>query len=194
MMRQGAAMTFVATLDPAARIDRLLSTESTVWLSTVRPDGTPHIVPIWFSWDGELLFIASKPGAVKVRNLRDKPQLMVALGEPDEDFDVGLLEAIAELPDATTSELLPAGHLEKYAAQLAELGLSADEYCETYSQPILIRPTKFLPWHGRTVPPSARPADEPRSRSLEPVRGWARRLAHTLPFGSVVALRSSGGA
>jgi PPOX class probable F420-dependent enzyme len=111
-------MTAAVTLDPAARIDRLLSTESTVWLSTVRPDGTPHLVPIWFSWDGERLFTASKPEAVKVRNLRQNPRLMLALGEPDADFDVGLLEASAELPGAPTSELLPAGHLDKHAAQM----------------------------------------------------------------------------
>jgi PPOX class probable F420-dependent enzyme len=188
-------MTAAVTLDPAARIDRLLSTESTVWLSTVRPDGTPHLVPIWFSWDGERLFIASKPEAVKVRNLRQNRRLMLALGEPDADFDVGLLEATAELPDAPTSELLPAGHLDKYAAQMAELGLSAAEYCETYSQPILLRPTKFLPWHGRSTPASALPSPAPASRSLESVRGWARRLAGTLPVPAArLGLRPTGSA
>src|SRR5688500_19445019 len=75
--------------DPADRIDRLLESEPIVWLSTVRPDGTPHLVPIWFSWDGERLFVASKPEARKVRNLRENPKLMLALGEPDDDFDVG---------------------------------------------------------------------------------------------------------
>lgn len=61
-------MTTPLALDPAARIDRLLCREPIVWLSTVRPEGTPHLVPIWFSWDGERLFVASKPDARKVRN------------------------------------------------------------------------------------------------------------------------------
>ena len=77
-----------ARLDPAARIDRLLNREPIVWLSTVRPDATPHLVPIWFSWDGERLFVASKPDARKVRNLRVNPKVMLALGEPDEDFEL----------------------------------------------------------------------------------------------------------
>jgi PPOX class probable F420-dependent enzyme len=150
-------------VSPAARIDGLLRRETTVWLSMATPDGTPHLVPIWFTWDGERLFIASKPAAKKVRILRDNARLMLAIGEPDEDFDVGLIEAQAEIPGATTRELLPAGHLERYASRMQAIGLSADEYLDTYSQPILVTPTRFLPWHGRTVPASARVPSGPLS-------------------------------
>jgi len=34
-----------------------LAQEFVVWLSTTRPDGRPHIVPVWFSWDGEVVQI-----------------------------------------------------------------------------------------------------------------------------------------
>ncbi len=34
----------------AARLDRMLRTESVVWLSTGGATGTPHLMPIWFSW------------------------------------------------------------------------------------------------------------------------------------------------
>jgi hypothetical protein len=39
----------------ATRIHGFLEREPVVWLSTVRPDGDPHLVPIWFSWDGSKL-------------------------------------------------------------------------------------------------------------------------------------------
>jgi PPOX class probable F420-dependent enzyme len=167
-------------LDPAARIDRLLAQETAIWLSTVRPDGSPHLVPIWFSWDGHRLFVASKPNAVKVRNLRANSRVMLALGEPDEDFDVGLVEAVAELPKARTRDLLSAGHFEKYALQMTQIGLDAAEYCESYSQPILIEPIRFLPWHGRTKRRSGRPVERPRFITVEPVTRWARKLTFTL--------------
>ena len=163
---------------PDARIDRLLRRESTVWLSTVKPGGLPHLVPIWFSWDGERLFIASKPEAVKVRNLRANPRVMLAVGEADDDFDVGLIEAVAELPEAPTADLLPAGHLPKYVDRMAAIGLDEVEYLRTYSQPIVIRPTRFLPWHGRTTPGN-RPTPSPSSwpqRALD-------RLVGPLGFG-----------
>ena len=139
-------------LAPAARIDRLLREEPVVWLSSVRPDGGPHIVPIWFSWDGREVLIASKPHAQKVRNLRANPSVMLALGEAEDDFDVGLLEGRAELPDAPAAALLPAFHLAKYSRQMAAIGLSQAEFLATYSQVIRIVPTRFLPWHGRTTP------------------------------------------
>jgi PPOX class probable F420-dependent enzyme len=145
----------------AARIDAMLRSESVVWLSTVSPDGAPHLVPIWFSWDGETVLIASKPHARKVANLRANPSVMLALGEPDDDFDVGMIQGTAELLDAPAGAVRPAAFLAKYRARMAAIGLSADEFLRTYSQVIRIRPTRFLPWHGRTVPPRARAQSGP---------------------------------
>ena len=139
----------------ATRIRRFLEQEPVVWLSTVRPDGGPHVVPIWFWWDGEALLVFSKPDAQKVRNLRERPSVMLALGDAEDDFDVGMVEGIAELLDRATSEMLPDGHLVKYARQLASIGLTAEEYAATYSQVLRIRPIRHLPWHGRTIPASA---------------------------------------
>ena len=157
----------------ATRIHGFLEREPVVWLSTVRPDGGPHLVPIWFWWDGEALLVFSKPGAQKVRNLRVQPSVMLALGDAEDDFDVGLLRGRAELLDQPTREVLPPEHLAKYADKLATIGVSAEEYAATYSQVIRIVPDDFLPWHGRTAPQSVRLAgapahsiDEPRRPSL----------------------------
>jgi PPOX class probable F420-dependent enzyme len=137
-----------------ARLDRMLRTERVVWLSSVSPDGSPHLVPIWFSWDGESLLVASKPHAKKVRNLRANPSVMLALGEAEDDFDVGMVEGVAELLGAPSAAVLPEGHLARYRDQMAAIGLSREEFLATYSQVIRIRPTRFLPWHGRTNPAS----------------------------------------
>jgi PPOX class probable F420-dependent enzyme len=144
-------------LAPAARIDRLLRSEPVVWLSTIRPDGVPHLIPIWFSWDGEAILVATKPHAQKVRNLRANPVVTLAVGKPDEDFDVGLLEGRAELLDTPSADVLPRSHLEKYRAPMTSIGLTPDEFLATYTQVIRIVPTRYLPWHGRTQPPSAMP-------------------------------------
>jgi PPOX class probable F420-dependent enzyme len=139
---------------PAARIDLKLRSETVVWLSSVSADGSPHLVPIWFSWDGETVLIASKPFAKKVANLRANPSVMLALGEPDDDFDVGMVQGTAELLDSPAAAVLPPGYLAKYRTQMAAIGLTRDEFLQTYSQVIRIRPIRFLPWHGRTIPTS----------------------------------------
>ena len=153
-----------------ARILRFLEEEPVVWLSTVRPDGSPHLVPTWFWWDGEALLVFSKPTARKVRNLRTNSSVMLALGDAEDDFDIGLVEGRAELLDRPTAKVLPVAHLEKYADQLAALGITAADYAATYSQVIRIVPNGFLGWHGRSTPRSARVAGAPAASIAEPRR------------------------
>jgi PPOX class probable F420-dependent enzyme len=160
-----------------------LRTESVLWLSTVGPNGAPHLVPIWFSWDGDSVLIASKPHARKVANLRANPSVMLALGEPDDDFDVGMIQGVAELADRPAADILPASHLAKYRTRMAAIGLTPAEFLATYSQVIRIRPTRFLPWHGRTAPASitgVMPLDRRISAAVQRVAAAAvlpRRLA-----------------
>ena len=129
------------------RVRPMLTAEPVVWLSTVRPDGLPHLVPTWFWWDGEALLVFSKPDAVKVRNLRANPRLMVALGHPESDFSVGLIEAEAALEPGAAA--IPDAFFTKYAALLADGGLDRATFRATYTQAIRIVPTRFLSWRGR---------------------------------------------
>ena len=67
---------------PRASVAAALETSEVVWLSSVRPDGAPHVVPTWFVWDGAAIVVLSKPAAQKVRNLARLPRAMVAIGDP----------------------------------------------------------------------------------------------------------------
>src|SRR5688572_11877203 len=183
-MRHDPAMESTDVLDPAARIDGMLRTAPVIWLSSVRPDGSPHLVPIWFSWDGEAIIVASKPGAQKVRNIRASRRVTLALGEAEEDFDVGIVEGEAELIDRPACHALPPSHLAKYRVQMAAIGLAEAEFIETYSQVIRIVPTRFLPWHGRTLPASARGSSDGGSidrRLADAIRRAAATLAVRRP-------------
>lgn len=138
----------------AARIGRFLEMEPVIWLSTVRADGRPHLVPTWFVWDGDTIVIVSKPGAVKVRNLQADPRAMLALGDADDDFDVGLLEATAEVRPEPTPLDLPPGFAAKYGARIEGMGLTVAQFARTYTQVIRLTPVKPLGWHGRSNPSS----------------------------------------
>lgn len=133
--------------DTARRVVPMLDAEPVVWLSTVRPDGVPHLVPTWFWWDGEALLVFSKPDAVKVRNLRANPRLMVALGNAADDFAVGLIEAVAYVDDRPAA--VPDAFFEKYAQALPSGALDRATYRATYTQTIRVVPTRFLAWRGR---------------------------------------------
>lgn len=119
-----------------------------MWLSSVQRDGRPHLVPVWFHWDGERIVAFSKPGARKVENLRGRPAVMLAVGTPGPDFDVELIEATAELPDTPAEKLIPAGFAAKYRELLKRAGLTVQRFAEVYSQPIVLKPTRFLGYGG----------------------------------------------
>jgi PPOX class probable F420-dependent enzyme len=169
------------------RVRPMLVAEKVVWLSSVRPDGFPHIVPTWFCWDGAALLVFSKPNAVKVRSLRANPRLMVALGRPEEDFAVALIEAEATLDDAPAA--VPDAFFAKYAAELGEGRLDPATFRATYTQAIRVVPTRFVPWHGRGPR-----HDRPRHDAPRPVRDRSRGMAARLAalFERVAARLRSG--
>jgi PPOX class probable F420-dependent enzyme len=129
-------------------VETALRGDPVAWLSSVQRDGNPHVVPVWFHWDGERIIAFSKPHARKVANLRQHPRVMLAVGSPGPDFEVELIEADAELPDAPAAELIPTGFAAKYRDLLRRAGLTLHRYAEVYSQPIVLRPTRFLGYGG----------------------------------------------
>jgi PPOX class probable F420-dependent enzyme len=182
----------------ATRVQRFLETEPVIWLSSTCVDGAPHLVPSWFVWDGEAIVMLSKPGARKVRNLGADPRAMLALGDAEADFDVGLLEARASLLAEPTPLELPAGFLAKYEARIEALGLTPAQFARTYSQVIRFVPVKALGWHGRTTPRSvlsaARRVAATGAASLsEPRNGLRHWLGEPLAKGLGSADLARGG-
>jgi F420H(2)-dependent biliverdin reductase len=59
-----------------------------VWFATVRPDGRPHLVPIWFVIEGERWYVCTSAGSVKARNLKANPSVALALEDGDHPYVV----------------------------------------------------------------------------------------------------------
>ncbi|MQY08222.1 pyridoxamine 5'-phosphate oxidase family protein [Actinomadura macrotermitis] len=64
------------------------------WLSTVRPDGRPHAMPVWGAWDGERFWFSSSVPSRKLRNIRENPQVVVTTEAAEEPV---VLEGTAEI-------------------------------------------------------------------------------------------------
>ena len=132
------------TKERDAHIDKRLRAELMMWLSTVRPDGRPHLVPVWFLWDGETILIFSQPNQQKLRNLQHNPNVVVALDTAGQGDDVVMIKGKAELlNDPGMSTALPA-YAEKYKERLELYGWSGESMAQDYSQAIRITPTKFF--------------------------------------------------
>lgn len=136
-----------ATLDLStphgAHIAERLRDDLIIWLATMRPDGRPHLVPVWFFWDGETILIFSKPNQ-KMRNLRANPRVVLGLDNTKNGGDVVTIEGVAELlpRGSVTAELAP--YAEKYADRLQRMGQTPGQMAQVYSEAIRITPTRFL--------------------------------------------------
>ena len=140
----------MTTADPRrTAIETRLRTEPTVWLSSMRPDGRPHVVPAWFTWDGAVFDLFSKPHAQKVRNVREHPAVMLAIGQPSVEWDVELVEGTASVLDRPTGEVVRPLLFDKYAELMARAQLDRVTFVSTYSQPVRITPTRFLGYGGK---------------------------------------------
>ncbi|TDC49123.1 hypothetical protein E1212_19310 [Jiangella ureilytica] len=84
---------------PWALQRRRLERASDYWLSTTRPDGRPHVVPLWGVWLDGRLYFSTDPASVKGRNLAGEPRAAVHI---DGGHDVLIIEGAAARVDDDT--------------------------------------------------------------------------------------------
>ncbi len=58
-----------------ARIDD----DRNVWLATVRPNGRPHLTPIWYCFHNGRFWMCTSADAVKTRNVLANPSVSLSL-------------------------------------------------------------------------------------------------------------------
>lgn len=64
---------------PPDKVLKRLETEANIWITCVRPDGRPHLTPVWFAWYEGNLYACIQSQSVKARNIRQNPHVSVAL-------------------------------------------------------------------------------------------------------------------
>lgn len=97
---------------PFRKIDVWLQGFRSIWVSTVRPDGRPHAVPVWYWWDGKNIYFSTWKGTQKFKNLARQPYVVIHAGDGD---DAIILEGTAEVVrDAQELERANTSYMAKY--------------------------------------------------------------------------------
>ena len=76
------------------KVDLPLKAMRSIWISTTRPDGRPHAVPVWFIWNGTSIYFITRRDMQKAKNLANQPWIVVHAGDGD---DVIILEGPVEI-------------------------------------------------------------------------------------------------
>ncbi len=127
-----------------ARIDQRLHDNIIVWLTTVRPDGRPHSVAVWFLWDGESILIFSKPNQQKLHNIEHNPNVVLAIDNTNEGDDPIVLEGQATLLTNSDVDTTLAAYAAKYGEKMKEINFTPEGMAKAYSQSMSIVLTHVL--------------------------------------------------
>ena len=66
-------------------------------LATVRKDGRPHVVPIWFTLDGDTIVFTTGEHAVKAANIRRDPRICLCVDDETAPYAYIMVEGTATL-------------------------------------------------------------------------------------------------
>ncbi len=132
--------------ETGARAGRRLQEEEIAWLTTVRADGQPQPVPVWFLWDGETFLIYSQPNRPKLRNIAKNPRVALNLNSSAHGGDVVRVEGTAEIAEDVPPATDIGEYVEKYRAAIARIGFDPEGFARAYSVPVLVTPTRWQVW------------------------------------------------
>lgn len=125
----------MTSLTPPPEAEARLRQASVLWLASVRPDGRPHLVPVWFAYLQGAFYLAVAPGSVKVRNLRAAPRAALALEDGTHPL---IAEGGVEFLEGPASAELRSAFRGRYDWDL--------EGEQEYSQILRLVPERWLSW------------------------------------------------
>ena len=107
-----------ASATPWDEVRSILNTAGVFWLSTVRPDGRPHVTPLLCIWEGDALHFSTGVGERKAHNLRANAQCVLTTGTNawDHGLDVVVEGEAVRVDDDADLRRLASAWEEKYGA------------------------------------------------------------------------------
>ena len=116
----------------------------TPWLTTIDPDGSPHVTPVGFVKIDGVWYFNSGPGTRKSRNIAADPRCVVSVAT--HPFDLVIEGSAARVTDAAELQAVAEAFAEQgWPAQVEGDGLTAE-----YSAPSAGPP----PWHVYRIEPA----------------------------------------
>jgi Pyridoxamine 5'-phosphate oxidase len=116
----------------------------TVWLSTIDPDGSPHVMAVGMTQDNGSWYFTSGPATRKSRNLARDPRCVVSVAT--EPFDL-VIEGVAR-------RVRSAGELRSVADSFAHGGWPCEVAGDALTAEYSAQSAGPAPWHVYRVEPT----------------------------------------
>lgn len=122
------------------RVNRRLRQEKIIWLTTVDSHNTPQPRPVWFHWDGQTLLIFSERNKAKLRHIATNPRVALGFNTDEDGGDVAVLVGDALVSHEPPAPARVKAYLRKYSEGIKDLGMTAAQFADAYTVPILVTP------------------------------------------------------
>lgn len=130
--------------DRRSHVEARLHGNLMAWLTTVRPDGQPVSVPVWFLLrEDETFLVYSQPNQLKLRNVQQNPRVALGLDVTDLGRDIirveGTAQQVEDIPPADQNQQ----YVVKYNERIGAMFGTADKFAALFSTTLLITPTRI---------------------------------------------------
>jgi PPOX class probable F420-dependent enzyme len=137
-------LTSMLSTEDRERVENRLRKNLIAWLTTVRRDGQPVTVPVWFLLrENGTILIYSRPGSAKFRNIANNPKVSLVLDVCDLGRNIVRIEGSA----APINDVAPANeqseYLAKYTERIGALFDTPEHFVELFSAALIITPAKL---------------------------------------------------
>jgi len=84
----------------------MLGRARTAKLATVTADGHPHVAPIWFDMDGEVIVFNTGETTLKGRNIKRDGRVSICVDDDTPPFSFVIITGVAEITSPTPDDLV----------------------------------------------------------------------------------------
>ena len=135
-----------------AFIDSFLEGAHIARLATSDREGHPHVVPVWYAWDGESIWISSYSSTRKINNLEENKDVSVVIdvtggeGETKAVLFEGKAVLVKEPRDLLRDKFYRI--YKRYLGEIGVLEKSPQEWIEDPQNLLIyLKPEKVFTWH-----------------------------------------------
>jgi PPOX class probable F420-dependent enzyme len=124
-----------------AQIEKHVTNDKIIWLTTVTPSGRPAPRPVWFMWDGTAFVIYSQPTGAKLKHIAANDHVSLHFNCSPDGGDVVVISGRAEVLQGAPLPSEVPGILGKYEGWIQAMGYTL-EWLNGYSTGIRVTPER----------------------------------------------------
>jgi PPOX class probable F420-dependent enzyme len=138
-----------ATAAIPAEFEDLFRGDALAQLATLRPDGTPHLTPVWIDLEGDRLLVNARADRLKAKHMQQRGDVAICIVDPANPFRYLAVTGVVESVEETGAM----SHMDKLAARY--LRVRNYPWAKPGDRRLLfrIRPTRVSSDHGDTTVP-----------------------------------------